>query len=79
MCISIVRGSPVGISGTAIGSKSRLTPRLREGQVAFLVNGDGSEKITILPDSWDTTVDLDTLAETVIIADDGFMQEMAGY
>ena len=50
-----------------------------EGQVAFLMHSDGSEQITILPDSWDTTVNLEALAETVIIADDGFMQEQAGY
>ena len=50
--------------------------KVEKGQVAFLVNADGSERITILPDSWDTTVDLDTLAETVIIADDGFMQSL---
>ncbi len=37
----------------------------------------GSEQIAILPDSWETTVNLEALAETVMIADDGFMQEMA--
>ncbi len=52
-----------------------------EGQVAVLPYALGRvRKIAILPDSWDTTVDLEALAETVIIADDGFMQEqLAGY
>ena len=50
-----------------------------EGQVAFLIHDDGSEQIAILPDSWETTVNLESLAEAVMIADDGFMQEMACY
>ena len=48
-----------------------------DGQVAFLIHADGSEKIAILPDKWETEVDLEALAETVIIADDCFMQEQA--
>ena len=45
------------------------------GQVAFLVQSDGSEEIAILPENWENTVSLDDLAETVIITDDAFMEE----
>ena len=51
--------------------------KVETGQVAFLLHDDGSEQIAILPDTWDTTVNLEALAETVMIADDGFMREVA--
>ena len=51
--------------------------RVETGQVAFLIHDDGSEQIAILPDNWETTVNLEALAETVMIADDGFMREVA--
>ena len=57
--------------------KTNVYTKVVEGQVAFLMFADRSKKITILPDTWDTTVDLESLAETVIIADDGFMQDLA--
>ncbi len=41
------------------------------------MHSDGSEQITILPDNLDTEVDLEALVETVIIADDCFMQDLA--
>ena len=53
--------------------------KIREGQVAFLIHSDGSEQITILPEKWDTEVDLEALAETVIIADHCYMQEQVEY
>ena len=55
--------------------KETVYTKIREGQVAFLIHADGSEQIAILPDSWDRTVNLEALAETVIIADDFHMQE----
>ena len=54
--------------------KKAVYTKVVEGQVAFLIQAGGSEQIAILPDSWDTTVNLEALAETVIIADDCFMQ-----
>ena len=57
--------------------KEAVYTKVEEGQVAFLMHSDGSEQITILPDNWDTEVDLEALAETVIIADHCFMQEQA--
>ena len=57
--------------------KEAVYTKVRAGQVAFLMHSDGSEQITILPDKWDTEVDLEALAETVIIADDCFMQDLA--
>ena len=56
-------------------SKKPAYTKVDKGQVAFLVNADGSEQIAVLPGNWERTVDLDELAETVIIADDAFMQE----
>ena len=53
--------------------------KVETGQVAFLMHDGGSEQIAILPDSWETTVNLEALAETVTIANDGSMQEMACY
>ena len=49
--------------------------RVEKGQVAFLINADGSEEIGVLPEGWEETVDTDDLAEMVIIADDAYMQE----
>ena len=49
--------------------------KIEKGQVAFLIHEDGTEQIGVLPDNWDEVLDLDELAETVIIADDAFMQE----
>ena len=57
--------------------KEAVYTKVVDGQVAFLIHADGSEKIAILPDKWETEVDLEALAETVIIADDCFMQEQA--
>ncbi len=57
--------------------KEAVYTKVVDGQVAFLIHTDGSEQIAILPDSWDTTADSEALAETVIIADDCFMQEQA--
>ena len=57
--------------------KEAVYTKVKKGQVAFLMHSDGSEHITILPDNWDTEVDLEALAETVIIADDFYMQEQA--
>ena len=57
--------------------KEAVYTKVKKGQVAFLMHSDGSEQITILPDNWDTTIDLEALAETVIIADDRFMQDLA--
>ena len=56
--------------------KKAVYTRVEEGQVAFLMQADGSEQIAILPDSWDRTVNLEALADTVIIADDWTMQEL---
>ena len=53
--------------------------KVKKGQVAFLMHADGSEPIAVLPNRWEQTVDIEEIAETVIIADDGFMQEQAGY
>jgi len=47
---------------------------IEKGQVCFLIHDDGSEQIGVLPDSWDEVLDVDSLAESVIIADDHFMQ-----
>ena len=55
--------------------KEAVYAKIREGQVAFLIHSDGSEEITILPDKWETEIDLEALAETVIIADHCYMQE----
>ena len=49
-----------------------------EGQVAFLIHSDGSEQIAILPDRWETEVNLEALAETVIIADGATLRELEG-
>ena len=57
--------------------KEAVYTKVLEGQVAFLIHADGSEQIAILPDSWDRTVNLEALAETVIIADAWTMQELA--
>ena len=57
--------------------KEAFYTKVREGLVAFLMHSDGSEQITILPDNWETEVDLEALAETVIIADNCFTQEQA--
>ena len=56
--------------------KKAVYTKIVEGQVAFLMHSDGSEQITILPSNWDREVDLDALAETVIIADDFTMREL---
>ena len=55
--------------------KKATYAKVEAGQVAFLMHADGSEQIAILPDDWDTTVNLEELAETVLIADDDFMLE----
>ena len=57
--------------------KEAVYTKVKKGQVAFLMHSDGSEQITILPDNWEREVDLEALAETVIIADNCFMQEQA--
>ena len=59
--------------------KEPVYTKILEGQVAFLLHSDGSEQITILPERWDTEVDLEALAETVIIADHGFMQDQVDW
>lgn len=47
--------------------------KVEHGQVAFLINADGSEEIAVIPFDWgDEAYDL---AETVIFADDAFMEE----
>ena len=51
--------------------------KIREGQVAFLIHADNSEQITILPERWETEVDLEALAETVVIADHCYMRDLA--
>ena len=48
---------------------------IEKGQVAFLIQPDGSEEMAILPANWENTVDLEELAEIVIVADEGFMEE----
>ena len=50
--------------------------RVEKGQVAFLINADGSEEIGVLPEGWENAVDIDDLAEMVIIADDAYMEEV---
>ena len=59
--------------------KEAVYTKVKKGQVAFHMHSDGSEQITILSDNWDTEVDLEALAETVIIADDCFMQDQVDY
>ena len=49
--------------------------KVEKGQVAFLIQSDGSEEIAILPDGWENNADVDDLAEIVIIADEAFMEE----
>ena len=47
--------------------------KVQHGEVAFLLNADGSEGIAVIPFDWgDEAYDL---AETVITADDAFVQE----
>ena len=48
--------------------------KVQHGQVAFLINADGSEEIAVIPFDWGDEATYD-LAETVIIADDAFMEE----
>ena len=59
--------------------KEAVYTKIVEGQVAFLIHSDSSEQITILPERWETEVDLEALAETVIIADHGFMQDQVDW
>ena len=70
---------PMAVSciSLAVEEERAVYTKVVDGQVAFLIHADGSEKIAILPDKWETEVDLEALAETVIIADDCFMQEQA--
>jgi hypothetical protein len=51
--------------------------RVTKGQVAFLINADGSEEIAVIPEGYDDE-DLFDLAETVIIADADYMEELEG-
>ena len=57
--------------------KEAVYTKVKKGQVAFHMHSDGSEQITILPDTWETEAHLEALAETVMIADNCFMQEQA--